>query len=240
MRHPSPREVSLRLVSIFFTSLWYSLFMKRNEVVILLHGLGLSSYTLLYIEHALATGGFKTINIDYPSRGYCIDDLYDVIDNLIVTSNDTLETYDKVHFVGHSLGGILARLLALKYDGDNLGYCVALGSPNRGSSLSQWLGSCRLIRGHFGPALLDLNPSSTFISKLTELPKQYRLIAGTRSSYTPFGWRFDSVNDGTVALKEMIPEGLAGEYVYRLDVSHSSMLFNKDVCKILVDLLNEE
>jgi len=214
--------------------------MKKNEIVILLHGLGLSSYTLLYIEHALAADGFKTISIDYPSRAYCVDELYDVVDDLIATSSDSLDTYHKVHFIGHSLGGILARLLALKYEGDNLGHCIALGSPNLGSSLSQWLGKCRLIRAYFGPALIDLHPSGAFISKLTKMPKQYRLIAGTRSRFTLFGWRLDGISDGTVALDEMIPEGLADTRVKRIDVSHSSMLFNSDVRNTLVDWLNEE
>lgn len=212
--------------------------MKKNEVVILLHGLGLSSYTLLYIEHSLAADGYATINIDYPSRGYCIDELLSIVDGLITTHNGPLDVYDKVHFVGHSLGGILARVLALRYAGNNLGSCIALSSPNRGSSLAVWLGKCRLIRAYFGPALFDLNPDSLFITSLTDIPSRYSLIAGTKSSFTFFGWRFHSENDGTVAIEEMIPNGLDERFVYRLDASHSSMLFNKGVMKNVVDILN--
>ena len=209
----------------------------KNEVVILLHGLGLSSYTLLYIEHSLAALGYETLNIDYPSRGYCIDDLFDIVSLKISQENSALSEYSKVHFVGHSLGGILARMLVLAYVDNNLGMCVVLGSPNQGSSLAKRLSSCRLVRGHFGPALFDICPNSKFIISLTLLPRKYSLIAGTRSKFTFFGWWFDDINDGTVMLSEMIPEGLDQCNVYRFDVSHSSMLFNKGVKDKVIELL---
>jgi len=211
--------------------------MKNNEVVILLHGLGLSSYTLLYIEHSLAAMGYETINVDYPSRGYCVTDLFDIVSTIIAQKNDSFNKYDKVHFVGHSLGGILARMLALSYQDANLGVCVALGSPNKGSSLAKQLSSWRLIRGHFGPALFDICPQSEFINSLDSLPTRYSLIAGTRSKFTFFGWWFDNINDGTVMLNEMIPSSLVSKDVYHFDVSHSSMLFNKDVKDKIIELL---
>ena len=211
--------------------------MIKNEVVILLHGLGLSSYTLLYIEHSLAAQGYETINVDYPSRGYCVTDLFDIVSTKITQTNDSLDQYDKVHFVGHSLGGILARMLALEYAGRNLGMCVALASPNKGSSLAKRLSSCRLIRGHFGPALFDICPDSEFIASLNSLPTQYALIAGTRSKFTFLGWWFSDVNDGTVLLEEMIPDGLDHSDIYKYDTSHSSMLFNRDVKDKVLELL---
>jgi len=211
--------------------------MKNNEVVILLHGLGLSSYTLLYIEHSLAAMGYKTVNVDYPSRGYCVTDLFDIVTTKITQENKSFNEYDKVHFVGHSLGGILARMLALEYVGFNLGMCIALGSPNQGSSLANRLSSCRLIRGHFGPALFDICPKSEFINSLDSLPKRYKLIAGTRSKFTFFGWWFKDINDGTVMLKEMIPNGLSEGSIYYFDVSHSSMLFNREVKDKIIELL---
>ena len=214
--------------------------MKKNEVVILLHGLGLSSYTLLYIEHSLAAMGYETINVDYPSRGYCVTDLFDIVSTIIAQENDSFNKYDKVHFVGHSLGGILARMLALAYQETNLGMCVALGSPNEGSSLAKRLSSWRLIRGHFGPALFDICPQSEFINSLDSLPTKYELIAGTRSKFTFFGWWFNDINDGTVMLSEMIPSGLDSSDVYRFDVSHSSMLFNRDVKDKVIELLRDD
>jgi len=211
--------------------------MKNNEVVILLHGLGLSSYTLLYIEHSLAAMGYETINVDYPSRGYCVTDLFDIVSTIIAQENDSFNKYDKVHFVGHSLGGILARMLAIEYSDTNLGMCVALGSPNQGSTLAELMTSWRLVRGHFGPALFDICPQSKFITSLRSLPSNYALIAGTRSKFTFFGWWFDDINDGTVMVSEMIPDGLDQCNVYRFDTSHSSMLFNKDVKNKIMELL---
>ena len=214
--------------------------MKTNEAVILLHGLGLSSYTLLYIEHGLAAMGYETINIDYPSRGYCVDDLFDIVTTKIYDENDALNKYSKVHFVGHSLGGLLARMIVLDYRDSNLGMCVVLGSPNNGSSIAKALSSWRLIRGHFGPALFDICPNSEFINSLQLLPDKYVLIAGTRSKFTPLGWWFKDINDGTVLVSEMTPIGLDENDIYRFDVSHSSMLFSRDVKDKVIELLRDD
>jgi len=214
--------------------------MKTKEAVILLHGLGLSSYTLLYIEHALAAMGYKTINVDYPSRGYGINDLFDIVSTKIYQENDTLNEYSSVHFVGHSLGGLLARMLVLDYKNSNLGMCVVLGSPNNGSSLAKLLSSWSLIRGHFGPALFDICTNSEFIDSLQSVPAKYALIAGTRSKFTPFGRWFKDINDGTVLVSEMIPDGLDENDVYRFDVSHSSMLFSVDVKNKVIELLCDD
>jgi len=214
--------------------------MKRNEVVILLHGLGLSSMMMLYLKRGLVHAGFDVINVNYPSRAYNVSDLLDVVEVLIKRECSSCDAYKSVHFVGHSLGGILARLSALNYTVDNLGKCIALGSPNRGSVLAQQLGSNRFIRGYFGPALFDLLPTSPFIASLDALPEKYYVIAGTRSSFTPFGNMLIKPNDGTVIVDEMIPEGLDDSLVYRFYVSHTSMLFSNKVRSKLIEVLMDD
>ena len=207
--------------------------MKKNELVILLHGLGLSSFTMLYIERGLIAAGYVTLKIDYPSRKYNVPRLLEITSGL-VQRNTTISDYEKVHYVGHSLGGILARLLALKYTYSNLGCCIALGSPNRGSVLAERMRKYRLIHTFFGPTLSDISSGSMFINTLTASPKYYFVLRGTRSSFTPFGNYLEKPNDGTVVVNEMVPEGVSSECVYDFYVSHSSMLFNVDVrCKVI-------
>ncbi len=210
--------------------------MKKNELVILLHGLGLSSFTMLYIERGLIAAGYVTLKIDYPSRKYNVPRLLEITNGL-VQKNITISDYEKVHYVGHSLGGILARLLALKHTDSILGCCVALGSPNIGSILAAKMCKYRLINAFFGPALSDISPGSKFINTLTVLPKCCFVLRGTRSSFTPFGNCLGKPNDGTVIVDEMVPEGMASAYVYDFYVSHSSMLFNVDVRDNVIDIL---
>ena len=210
--------------------------MKKNELVILLHGLGLSSFTMLYIERGLSAAGYDTVKINYPSRKHSVPHLLDIVSDLIDLKT-SIVNYEKVHYVGHSLGGILARLLALKHTENNLGCCLALGSPNRGSVLAEMMSKYRLFNAYFGPALCDLSHGSKFIHSLTELPNCYFVLRGTRSSFTPFGNYLQKPNDGTVVDEEMVPEGVSSEYIYDFYVSHSSMLFNVEVRSKIVDIL---
>ena len=214
----------------------YSICMnKSNELVILLHGLGLSSFTLRYIELGLARQGYETCNIDYPSREYGIESLIAIV--LKVLDEHDISSYEKVHIVGHSLGGIIARYLALTMP-EKIEKCIALGSPNNGSSLAQWLSQFYLIRRYFGPALYDLLPSSSFLSRLVSLPDEYHVIVGTRSKWTFFGWFFEERSDGTVSVSEVVPEYIDMKDVRYFDVSHASMLFSADVRKEIIEFLD--
>lgn len=208
---------------------------KHRQLVILLHGIGLSYITMKYIEYYLRKEGYEVFNIDYPSRKYTIPMLASYIQERIYARS--LNQYNKVHIIGHSLGGVLARLIALDYKYDNLGECIALSAPNRGSSLAKYLNSWRLFKIYFGPAIIDLEPGSEVLSVIKALPIRYALIAGTRSSFTPFGWFFDEPNDGTVAVSEMIPDTLSEKNIYQFYVSHSSMLINSNVKDKIVELL---
>ena len=212
--------------------------MKRNEVVVLLHGLGMSSYTMLYYKRAIASEGYQTINIDYPSRAFNAVELLDIVSDFIVRELNNHSSYDKVHFVGHSLGGILARLLALKYEQDNLGCCIALGSPNRGSILAYKMRNNWFMKWYFGKALIDLFPDSDFIASISSLPKYYYLIAGTAYKLSPFGFILEKPNDGTVLVREMIPEDLSDSRIFRFNVSHTSMLFSSEVREKIITLLS--
>lgn len=45
------------------------------------------------------------------------------------------ERYDRIHFVGHSMGGLIIRLFLSRNRIENIGRCVMIATPNRGSEL---------------------------------------------------------------------------------------------------------
>ncbi len=215
------------------------MYKMNRELVILLHGIGMSSLSMVYYKLGIEAAGYTTLNLDYPSRDYNAVELLDVIKKLIDEKESSLGSYTKVHFVGHSLGGIFARLLSLDYKHHNLGSCIALGSPNRGSELAYKLGSNTFIKWYFGPALLDLYPRSDFISSLCNLPGHYFLIAGREHKLSPFGFLLEKPSDGTVRVEEMIPDGLDERYVSYFNVSHSSMLLSRKVRDEIISFLRD-
>jgi len=179
-----------------------------------------------YLELGLAREGYETCNMDYPSRDHDIESLVTFVKEHLLKLD--IAQYDKVYILGHSLGGVIGRCIAIEM-GDEIEGCIALGSPNNGSSLAQWMVKSYMIRRYFGPVMFDLLPRSSFLSKMTLLPKNYSVIVGTRSKWTLFGWFFEEVSDGTVSVSEVVPEKIDLEDVCYFDVSHASMLMSSDV-----------
>ena len=78
------------------------------ECVILLHGLGRTSRSLNKMEDALQAAGFRPVNLDYPSRKKTIQELApETIERGL--GRCTQMQAGTVHFVTHSMGGMLVR-----------------------------------------------------------------------------------------------------------------------------------
>ena len=123
-----------------------------DECVIVLHGLARTSSSMGAMTEALTEAGFVAINIDYPSREYPIEELAPMaIDSGLVLCEAAGAT-DKIHFVAHSLGGILVRKYLIDKDIEGLGRVVMLGPPNRGSKAVDELGNVPGVDWVNGPA----------------------------------------------------------------------------------------
>ena len=60
-----------------------------------------------------------------------------------------------IHFVGHSMGGLLTRVYLARYRPARLGRVVMLGTPNGGSELADLLKGLAIYRAFYGPAGLQ-------------------------------------------------------------------------------------
>lgn len=110
------------------------------------------------LEKRLNEAGYEVQNIGYPSRREEAEVLIQMVaEQIDVCCADNGRT---VHFVAHSLGGIIARAYLDQRRPDNLGKVVLIATPNQGSELVDRFGDMWLFEALTGPAALELGTAS--------------------------------------------------------------------------------
>ena len=111
----------------------------------LLHGLGRTRLSMAIPQLRLKSAGFDVINIHYPSRSKPIEQLAAAVHSELGRKIE--DHARRVHFLTHSLGGIVVRALLSRHKlHANLGQVVMLAPPNQGSQLANRLGDKPLGR----------------------------------------------------------------------------------------------
>src|SRR5215475_2636051 len=195
-----------------------------TDHVILLHGLWMRAFTLIALRNRLERAGYSVELFDYASVFRGADASIERLARRAVAGAEK-----KVHFVGHSLGGLIA-LQALQREPDLIrGHVVCLGSPLRGSAVAR--GVARLPGGAFvvGKSLDILRDGI----RRWEGKQPVGGIAGR----LPIGFGFaigalTSPHDGTVSVAETELPGLADHCV--IAATHTGRFFSDDAVYLLM------
>jgi pimeloyl-ACP methyl ester carboxylesterase len=190
--------------------------------VVLLHGIARTSRSLFRLEQALQEAGFATLNLDYPSRRKPLDRLADHIHPAVA---DLAERHKApIHFIGHSMGGLLARVYVAKYRPAQLGRVIMLGTPNGGSEVADLLQGLAIYRRFYGPAGQQLTTHlDGVLRSLPALDYAVGIIAGN-SSIDPISSILivPRPNDGRVSVESSRLVGMAGHITVK--ASHNGLL----------------
>ena len=172
-----------------------------GEVVVLLHGLLRSSRSMGRLERRLNREGYRTCNLDYPSRQYAIGELAE--DYVLPGIEKCLgSTSGPVHFVTHSMGGVVVRYLAAKDLLPPVGRVVMLGPPNHGSEVVDKVGDTWLFDWINGPAGRELGTDSTSVPMSVGDPDfELGVIAGTQSLNPVNSVIIEGTDDGKVSIE---------------------------------------
>jgi pimeloyl-ACP methyl ester carboxylesterase len=131
----------------------------------------------------------------------------------------------RMHFVAHSLGGLLVLRMLAQYPDVPVGRVVLLGTPCSGCAAAERLSHSRHGRALLGAALPGWKP------EYAHEPMrrcEVAAIAGTRRmGMGMLLVRLDGENDGVVRVEETRMQGLREHLV--LPVTHSGMLLSARV-----------
>ncbi|MGE0824044.1 MAG: esterase/lipase family protein [Candidatus Binatia bacterium] len=184
--------------------------MTLGDSVVLLHGLGRTHRSLLLTQWRLKAAGFQPINIHYPSRSQPIERLA-----VFVMSKLPTDTRRTMHFVTHSLGGIVLRYLVSVQRPQNLGRVVMLSPPNRGSRVASRLRNNPIYRFLLGPAGQQIGAEPDSLpNQLGPVTFELGVITGNRP-LVALPWQAHEEGDGKVTVSEATVEGMRDFLVVR-------------------------
>lgn len=192
------------------------------ETVVLIHGLWLGGWAMRMLAKRLRRADYNVVCMSYrtvrcsPKQN---------AEALYLLASEIKST--RIHFVAHSLGGIVVLKMLERYHWQHPGRIVMLGSPLMGSRKAK-----RLYRLPFGKRLLGQSVAQGLMQAQLFNPEDYEIgmIAGTAA--IGIGLLLGPMaepNDSTVAVSETQLPGLKATRL--IHTSHTAMLINAQVAE---------
>lgn len=176
--------------------------------IVLLHGLARTADSMNSMEKQLNEIGYEVCNIDYPSRKHRIEQLTHkfVIPEIQKCFADPQVP---VHFVSHSLGGIIVRQIAAEHQQIDIGRVVMLSPPNQGSEVVDKLGTWGLFEWINGPAGKQLGTAENASPRqLGAATFELGVITGNRSINLILSTLIPGPDDGKVSIENAKLDGM--------------------------------
>lgn len=180
----------------------------NNEHVIILHGLWRTSIAMNKAEAFFQEQGYQVHNLSYPSTT-------DTIESLVALYLEpefekiSQQQSNTVHFVTHSMGGILVRYFLEEHNPKNLGKVVMIAPPNSGSELNDVFPDAKWLHSKPGPAAMQISAlPDSWVNQLGPVNFELGVIAGNSNRNWLTDWLIPSDDDGAVSVASTRVEGM--------------------------------
>lgn len=173
-----------------------------GPAVVLIHGIARSTQSFSRMADTLREQGYSVFRFDYPSTQVDIPTTADSLQQFL----SSLEGITEIHFVVHSMGGLVVRAWCQRHADPRVGRLVMLGTPNHGAELADTLKSNPVYRLVMGPAGQQL-VTDGLIATLPVPQFEFAVIAGGRGNDRGWNPLIPGDDDGTVAVERARLEG---------------------------------
>jgi pimeloyl-ACP methyl ester carboxylesterase len=162
--------------------------------VVLLHGIMSGHRSMRSLSRAFVGNGFEVVNIGYPSTAADLR----TIALALIPRIEGFAGAKPVHFVTHSMGGLVVRVLLAEWRPAQLGRVVMIAPPNAGSEVADLMRGNALYRTLYGPAGQELVRARATTLPMPDYP--VGILAGTIRLQLAGYLLFDGPNDGRVSV----------------------------------------
>ncbi|BDS07707.1 acetyltransferase [Oceaniferula spumae] len=211
---------------------------KNGEYVILLHGLARSPKSMEPLAKELQAAGYGTCNTGYPSTKNTVEELSKTSMHEAIDRCQKMGAR-KIHFVGHSMGAMLARYQLANDPPPEAGKLVQLAPPNQGSEVVDRLWEWPIFLLINGPAGVSLGTGTdSLAAKLPPVTHPTLVVAGY-CSINPLNSRMiPRPDDGKVSVEKTKVEGMSRHILIK--TSHPMIMRNPRVMKEAVSFLRRK
>lgn len=203
-----------------------------RETVVVLHGLGRSSTSMWLLALRLKRAGFQVELVGYDSINQSPDEILEEITEQIRECCEN--NRGRIHFVGHSLGGLMVRAYLQNNEIPDLGRVVLMGTPNQGTVAADYFRDTWLLK-KLGPTAERLGTDEQSFPRTLEASYYpVGIIAGEYESDL-----IDNVipgkDDGLVPVEATKLEGMT-DFIL-LQTSHAMMRYDEEVARQTIEFL---
>jgi triacylglycerol lipase len=182
-----------------------------GECVVLLHGMARRYHSMDAMQERLLAEGYHTVNQGYPSTREPIEI---IAEKYFPAALKQCQQFSPtaIHFVTHSLGGIVVRKGIKEKKPEKLGRVVMLSPPNRGSAAVDFLRNWKIYKWLNGPAGQQLSTDPDSVpNQLGPVDYPVGIIAGDRYAFFD-GWLsriLPGKDDGKVSVERAKLDGMS-------------------------------
>ncbi len=177
----------------------------------LMHGLARTYRAMNSMQETLTEAGYHTVNLGYPSTK---KDIETIADEHFPEAMAQCRQFSPtaIHFVTHSLGGIVLRKAIREKRPAELGRVVMLSPPNRGSAVTDTLKDWWFYEWLNGPAGQQLHTGHDSVpNQLGPVDYPVGIITGDRYAFFDiwFSYILPGKDDGKVSIEQTKVDGMS-------------------------------